>query len=150
MTLKNSTLYTVYLLPIILILLHFSACKKSNVDEPIPNVPVNITIYLSLPQYAALNSVYNYALVDGGYKGIIVFRKSQTEFVAYDRACPYDPTVSEAKLDIDSSMVNTVDLHCGSKFNLSDGSILHGPSTRPMKMYNADFDSGNNTVYIYN
>jgi nitrite reductase/ring-hydroxylating ferredoxin subunit len=133
----------------VIILSFIFSCKKSNVVEKIPVVPVNLTIYLNLPSYAALNSIGNYVKISGGYKGIIVYRRSQTDFAAFDLACPYDPTASGAILVVDSSGVAAVDYHCGSRFNLAYGSVINGPSTSPMKAYTADYD-GNNTVYIYN
>ena len=136
---------------IFLFLIWIFSCKKNSEDNPIPNVPVNFTIYLSLPEYASLNSIGSYVLIDTyGYRGIVVYRRSLEEFVSYDLACPYDPTISGVKLSIDSSGVTTVDLHCGSKFNLYDGSVLHGPATRPMKAYNSIYDAGSNSVYVSN
>ena len=79
------------------------SCKKDNSDDIIPYVPVNTTIYLSLPEYAPLNSIGNSVFIDGGYRGLVVYRRALTEFVAYDRACPYDPTATGAKLVLDSS-----------------------------------------------
>ena len=94
-----------------------SSCRKEN-DSQIPNVPVNLTLYLSLPEYSALNSVGNSITINGGYKGIIVYRKSIDDFAAYDRACPYDPTASGSILNVDSSLVQVKDDKCGSRFSL--------------------------------
>jgi hypothetical protein len=135
-------------IPVLLLAFIFS-CKKSTTVDRIPTVPVNVTVYLNLPSYASLNSVGNHAIISGGYKGIIVYRRSINEFAAYDLACPYDPSASGAILEVDSSGVTTVDRHCGSKFSLDYGSIIKGPATAPMKAYHADYD-GSNSVYIYN
>ena len=125
-----------------------SDCKKDN--STIPNVSVDIYIYLTQPSNVNLNSVGGWVYVSGGVKGIIVFRKSTTEFAAYERACPYDPDAGAAKIDVDSSGVIGVDNNCGSKFSLFDNSILNGPSTRGLKMYYAEYNSSNQTVYIHN
>jgi nitrite reductase/ring-hydroxylating ferredoxin subunit len=125
------------------------ACKKDDGSQ-IPNVPVNLTLYLSLPEYSALNSVGNSILISGGYKGIIVYRKSIDGFAAYDRACSYDPTTTGAILEIDSSLVQAVDRKCGSRFNLFDGSISNGPATRPLRSYAAEYDAAAQTLYIHN
>ena len=148
--LPGKTYYTFILTVVVILIYSFSSCKKDNSDDIIPYVPVNTTIYLSLPEYAPLNSIGNSVFIDGGYRGIVVYRRALTEFVAYDRACPFDPTASGAKLVLDSGLIITVDLNCGSKFSLFDGSILHGPSTRPMKPYNTNYDPGSNSVTIYN
>ena len=149
MTLNRISLFTVKRLLLPFILIASFSCKKSNVEDRIPVVPVSVTIYLNLPSYSALNVVGNYAKVAGGYRGIIVYRRSQTEFAAFDLACPYDPSAAGAVLEVDSSGVTMVDNHCGSKFSLAYGSVLKGPATSPMKAYNTDYD-GNNIVYIYN
>jgi nitrite reductase/ring-hydroxylating ferredoxin subunit len=129
----------------------FFSCSKDSNDTTIPSVPVNYTIYLTLPQYTNLNSPGSYSIVDGhGYRGIIVYRRSQDEFVAFDLACPYDPTTSGAILTVDSSGITMVDAHCGSKFSLYDGSILKGPATRPMKGYNTSYDPSTYSVMIFN
>jgi nitrite reductase/ring-hydroxylating ferredoxin subunit len=136
---------------ILIFLSVLSACKKDSVtDDPIPEVPVNLTIYLSLPQYSALNSIGNNVIVQGGYKGIIIYRRSLDEFVSFDLACPYDPRENGAILTIESGGVTLTDAHCGSKFNLFDGSVLNGPASRPMKAYNTEYNSAQQVIYIYN
>ena len=145
------TLYTVKTFVLISFMIFISSCKKDNADSTIPNVPVNFTVYLNLPQYQLLNTPNNYVIVNEyGYRGIVIYRTDIENFVAFDLACPYDPTNSSAKLQVDSSGITTVDPHCGSKFTLYDGSIIHGPATRPMKPYNTDFQSSTNTVQIFN
>jgi nitrite reductase/ring-hydroxylating ferredoxin subunit len=150
MTIQKS-FYTIHRFLTVAFLLFCFSCKKEGSDDKIPYVPVSFTVYLSLPQYASLNTPGNNAIVTGvGYRGIIVYRKSNEEFVSYDLACPFDPMETSAKLEVDSSGITMVDLHCGSKFGLIDGSILHGPSTRPMRSYATSYDPGQNAVSITN
>lgn len=130
-------------------LLFVYGCRKEN-DSQVPNVPVNITLYLSLPEYSALNSVGNSILINGGYKGIIVYRKSIDAFAAYDRACPYDPTTTGSILVVDSSLVQVRDDKCGSKFSLFDGSITNGPASRPLRAYATEYDAAAQSLYIHN
>jgi nitrite reductase/ring-hydroxylating ferredoxin subunit len=139
------------LLTILFASILLSSCKKNkDGDTTIPYVPVNTIVQLNLPQFANLNSVGGTSIITGGYKGIVIYNKGTNEFVAYDLACPYDPTTDGTTLKVDTSGITTVDTHCGSKFNLYDGSITHGPATRPMKPYQCDFSTGNNTIYISN
>jgi hypothetical protein len=150
MTLKQITFYTFKILFAVFLIAIFS-CKKNKIETNIPNVPVNYTVYLSLPQFSNLNSVGGYAIIpDRGYRGIIVYRRAYEEFVAFDLACPYNPTATGAILEVDSSGVTMVDRHCGSKFSLAYGSVSHGPATNSMKPYNADYSATNSTVLIYN
>lgn len=134
----------------LLFLAGVSSCKKEKNNGSIPNVTVNLYLALSLPEYAALNSVGNSIEISGGYKGILVYHRFQNEFVAFELACPYDPLESGAIVQKDSSNVIGVDYNCGSKFYLTDGSILEGPSNKPLKQYQTSFDAGSNSLYIYN
>ncbi len=128
----------------------FYSCKKDQTTGTIPNVTVNLVLPLSLPEYAPLNSVGNSIEISGGYKGIIVYHRFQNEFVAYERACPYDPLENAAIVELDSNNVICVDRNCGSKFFLTDGSILNGPAVQGLKQYHAEYDAGALTLYIYN
>lgn len=135
---------------LLLILPLIFSCNGGGVDNNIPNVQVDVYIPLSLPEYATLNGIGNHVLVAGGYKGILVFRKSIDQFAAYERACPYDPMVNSSIIVADSNLVLGVDRTCGSRFNFFDGSVLNGPSSRPLKQYNCDYDVQLNTLRIYN
>ena len=126
------------------------SCKKEKNNGSIPNVSVNLSLALSLPEFAPLNSVGNSIEITGGYKGILVYHRFQNEFVAFELACPYDPLEPEAIVEKDSSNVIGVDYHCGSKFYLTDGSVLQGPANKPLKQYQTSFDAGTNSLYIYN
>ncbi len=128
----------------------FYACKKDKNRGEIPLVAVNISLALSLPEYAPLNSVGNSIEIYGGYKGILVYHRFQNEFVAFELACPYDPLESNAKVEKDSSNVIGVDYNCGSKFYLTDGSVLNGPANQSLKQYQTDYDPVSHTLNIYN
>jgi hypothetical protein len=130
-----------------------NSCKKSSTSESaIPNVPVNFTIQLSLPAYTNLNSPGGSVDIPSvGYRGIVVYRMTNDIFVAFDKACPYDFTASGSILVVDSSLINMIDYHCGSRFGLtSGGSVVHGPATKPMKQYGTTYDPGNNIVAVFN
>lgn len=132
---------------LILLLFTLSDCKKSN--DQVPYVAVNFYIYLNEPSSSSLNTVGNWIYHDGGYKGIILYRKTLDGFAAYDRTCPYDPYVTAALVEVDSSGLALIDRHCGSQFNILDGSVTHSPASTPLKQYAADFD-GANIVRVHN
>jgi nitrite reductase/ring-hydroxylating ferredoxin subunit len=122
------------------------SCKKSN--DYVPSVSVNIYLYTSDPLFAPLNATSGYTYLVGGVGGILVYRKSQTEFMAYDRCCTYN--VSDRNvIAVDASGLIAADAVCGSKFLITDGSVNHGPAVNLLKRYQTSFD-GISVLHIFN
>jgi nitrite reductase/ring-hydroxylating ferredoxin subunit len=110
-------------------------------------VYVDIYLYTTDPAFSPLNAVSGYTYVAGGSKGILIFRKSQTEFMAYDRHCPFNVTEGN-QVTVDASGLIAVDAVCGSKFLITDGSPNSGPASNPLKYYQTNFDG--TMLHIYN
>jgi nitrite reductase/ring-hydroxylating ferredoxin subunit len=127
-------------------MLLFTACRRE--QQVVPNVAVNVLLYLNDPQNTAITTIGGWIYVNGGYRGIVLHRKSQNEFVAFDRTCPFRPEESASQVSVDSSNVILEDRSCGSKFLLSDGSAIQTPALVPLKQYNTTFDG--NSIRIYN
>lgn len=144
---KNNFVQTIILL--IFTLLTTNSCTKDN-NDVVPNVYVNIDVYLSDPLYVSLNAVGSSVYVAGGVKGIILYRRSNDEFVAYERNCTYQPLNSCAKVSVDAANNTMIDTCCGSKFRLVDGTVTKGPAARPLKEYQYTYNSTNAVVHIYN
>jgi nitrite reductase/ring-hydroxylating ferredoxin subunit len=129
------------------LVLGFSGCRRD--QDEIPYVFVDFYISISDPNFFALNAVGGYVYVTGGSKGIIVYRKSQTEFMAYDRHCSYKPSDPCSKVAVDpNSNLLLKDDCCGSVFLITDGSPNSGPAVRALKRYQAAFDGA--TIHVYN
>ena len=124
-----------------------SSCKKDKVER-IPSVPINISVPINSVQYNDLNTIGGWVYVTGGYRGLIIYRLNNDDFLCYDRACPYHPSAEGARIEVESSGLIAVDSLCGSRFFLSDGSVLKGPSTLPLKSYQTTFDG--NYVSVFN
>jgi nitrite reductase/ring-hydroxylating ferredoxin subunit len=87
--------------------------------------------------------------VTGGNRGIVVYRKSQTEFVALERTCSYKPSESNARVEVDTNTnLFLQDNSCGSKFLITDGSVQNSPASYPLRHYNTSFDG--TYIHIYN
>jgi Rieske Fe-S protein len=79
----------------------------------------------------------------------LIYRKTQNEFMAYDRTCTYLPADANETVSVETN--NTLiasDAHCGSKFQITDGTVNKGPATLPLKTYQTSFDG--NLLHIYN
>ena len=134
------------LIVIILLLLVVPGCRKDNNQPVIPYVQVNLQIYPdSAMDYI---SISGYKYVDGGYRGIVVYRISQNEFMVYERCCPYDPQKTGAKISVDPSGITCTDSVCMSGFILTDGSPYRSPSPYSLMQYHWNYDG--DVLYIYN
>ncbi len=133
---------------IIPLMLIINGCKERDNDNPIPNVHVNINLDINSTLYSNLSIIGGHEYITGGYKGIIVYRASQYDFMAYDRACPYDHQIDDARLDVEDNGMTVIDSTCMSRFLLLDGSVVDGPATRPLKAYRTNFDG--EYLFIYN
>jgi nitrite reductase/ring-hydroxylating ferredoxin subunit len=110
------------------------SCKKD--QQYVPYAYVNLTVYINDPGNLALTTVGGWKYFNGGYKGLIIYRKSLNEFAAYDRCCPYRPEESNSMVSVDTSNnVVMKDASCSSQFLLSDGSPIAGPAVVPLKVY---------------
>ncbi|HLN52246.1 MAG TPA: hypothetical protein VK212_00970 [Lentimicrobium sp.] len=126
-------------------MLVYTSCKSDEGDDLIPYVTVNFTIYPNTLDYIPIGQ---YEYFTGGYKGILIYRPQENEFMAYERACPYDPLTEGARVTVDGSGLLAVDTVCGSKFSLLDGSPMEGPAKIPLKQYRTSYNG--DALYVYN
>ena len=123
------------------------SCKK-DAGDVVPDVYVNIYIYTTDPEFVSINAVGGWVYITGGSRGIVVYRNSVEEFMAYDRHCTYEPSNSCARIEVEQSNITAVDSCCGSKFVLTDGSVASGPASLPLKQYQAKLEG--TTLHIFN
>ncbi len=123
----------------------FSGCKKDKND--IPEVYVDVYLYTTDPAFSPLNATSGYAYVNGGSRGILIFRKSQNEFMAYDRHCTYNVPEGNT-VTVDATGLLAADAVCSSKFLITDGSPNSGPAINSLKIYQTTFDG--TVLHIFN
>ncbi len=124
------------------------SCKKDANKTPVPYASVDIYIYTSNPSYIAISVIGGWTYVSGGVRGILIYRKSNTEFIAFDRNCTYQPEDVCSTVVVDKTNIIATDTCCHSEFLLHDGSVLKAPASVPLKVYNNTFDG--NVLHIYN
>lgn len=119
-------------------------------DEARLNVPpalVNVEINLSNIQYQSLRQIGGWIYLEDGHRGLIVYRKSQSEYLAWDRLCPNEPEDECGIVEVHSSGLYMEDPCCESTFDL-DGYPTSGPAKFPLIAYNT-FSDGT-FLYISN
>ena len=124
-------------LALISALILFVSCDKENEKSEIPYVYVNFVIY---PNTIDFIPEGGYVTASGGYRGLIIYRPFSDQFMVFERACPYDPLEDHARVIVEDNGVIAIDTVCGSRFILTDGSPIEGPSRRPLKQYRSRYD----------
>jgi Rieske Fe-S protein len=126
-----------------------NGCDKNNQNNKSGAPSAYVDTYVYITSNPSLNVVTGWANINGGVKGILVYRKSPSEFMAYERNCTYLPANACSKISGDPGGIFAIDTCCGSKFLLNDGSVNKGPATIPLTRYQTSFD-GSNTIHVFN
>ena len=132
-----------------LVLIIASSCLKNN-QNPVPSIPFDITIDINLPSYYQLQGVGSWTYVNGGSRGIIVYRRTIDEFVAFDRHSPMDPngTCFLPLFPEQDNFLQLKDICSSAQFSLYDGGPISG-SQFGLRQYATQFN-GSNLLRIYN
>jgi uncharacterized protein YuzB (UPF0349 family) len=115
------------------------ACRDRN-NYQIPYVPVNIVININQPDFFDLTVPTGWVYVTGGSRGIIVYRRSESEFVAIERHSTYEVDQQCAVIVLEDGIL--LDDPCSdSQWIITDGSIVNGPTNAPLVTYDTSFNS---------
>ena len=110
------------------------SCSKDN-EGRIPDVPVNFHGYLNDPRLRSLNSAGGVVVISGyGVAGLIIYRRPDNAYVAFDRCSSVNPEQNCAVTPDDTGLTAT-DPCSGAKFSLYDGTPVKAPAKRPLKEY---------------
>ena len=135
---------------LVISIIFISASCNKNGNNPVPNIPFDITIDINLPSYSNLSGVGGWAYVNGGSRGIIVYRRAIDEFVAFDRHSPADPegTCFLPLFPDNDNFLQLKDTCNNATFSLYDGSPISN-SQFGLRQYQTIFN-GTDLLRIYN
>ena len=136
-----------------------ASCSKSSSNQNVQtnctvskaiSTPVNFTILSGSGQFFPLTSPGGYIYVSNvGISGILIYRLSANQFMAYERNCTKDGCNNVKSLVwVQTGNTALKDSICGSNFSIMDGSIQNGPATIPLYQYHTSWDG--NQLHIYN
>jgi nitrite reductase/ring-hydroxylating ferredoxin subunit len=122
----------------------------------VPEVAVNVTLNMSLPEYFLLQNTGEYRYVEGGNRGIFVVHNYDDVYYAIERTCTYKSDNECAKIFVDST---TLQLKCGTEVDtgfveccnsrfLFDSRVVNGPARCNLKTYRINLSG--TTLYINN
>ncbi len=149
---KNKDMYftkITYIGLIALVAVLFNSCVE---EEPkiVPDVYVDFYIYLDLPEYNALNSINNAIKVNNqGYdkNGVIVYRYTLDEYLAFDATCPQHIAVSTSvDLDDEGTAGTATCPHCNAVYQFAN--FGYPGSGYPLKRYSVSLSG--RTIRITN
>ncbi len=132
---------------LLIICLTFFSCGKTQ-EGYIPDVAVNFTSPLSDPRLNRLSSAGGAVAIAGyGVAGLIIYRKPDGSYAAFDRCSSYQPE-KRCAVTVDDPSLTVTDPCSGSKFSLNDGSPVKAPATRSLKSYSVSYY--NNEIFVSN
>ena len=139
-------------------LIFTASCKKG--DDPESDIPyayINVVINPNSTMYQELNIVSGwmyYQYVNAPSRGLIIYRMTQEDFLAYERTPPFksneccDPeTLICTHLIVDDHYPFVYDTCTELSYQIIDGSPI-SPATIPLKQYRTAYDGM--TLYITN
>jgi len=133
---SNSILRYFFIVLAIGLLIPLSSCDPQLIDDEIPFVDFEDQyLNLSLPEYQSLSFTGGYYYKnDIGVRGVILYRKSLSEVVAFERNCSFQPGDACATVEVHISTLFMQDYCCNSTFNF-DGVPTGGPAWRNLRQY---------------
>ena len=122
------------------------SCKTQD-PTGVPLVQVDIYLYANNPIMIDVSVPGGWTYVTGGSRGILLYRYTQDQFLAFDRHSPYLPE-NGCTVAVDSTFIQVADPCSESLWLIVDGNVLNGPATFPLKQYQTTFDG--NQLHIFN
>lgn len=142
----------IYYLSGIFVVLCFLSCKKNNTqnqnNHPVASIPVQLTIYPNDPAYLKVQVVGGWMYIDGGIRGIVLYRKSEQEFVAVERSSSHLPDNDAAKVRVMNDNFTLRDTISDSRWRMFDGQVTQGPATWALRLYGTSYNG--NSLRITN
>lgn len=78
--------------------------------------------------------------LNGGINGIILYRKSEQEFIALERTSTVYTDNPAAKAIVQNDNFTCKDTISGSKWQIFDGAVVQGPAEWPLRQYGTSYD----------
>lgn len=127
------------------------SCNGKQVESPVPNIPFDISLNLTLPLYEPLlHPMSGIVFTSGGSRGIAILRISQDQFAIFDRHCPFKVEEGCAVVEDPDNIAALIDDSCcSSRFNMVNAGLPDvGPATTALRSYKYTFNGS--ILRIYN
>lgn len=151
---KKKIIFNYSILTLALSLFICLSCKKKKTTPtetayPIPYVAINVTIYPNDPTNFDIQAIGGWKYYSGaGVQGLIVYRKTQNDFVAIERASPENPNVAASALKVQSDNFTLKDTIKNAQWQIVDGAPMNNTSKWQLRLYGTTYDG--NALRIMN
>ncbi|RZL65861.1 MAG: hypothetical protein EOO93_06180 [Pedobacter sp.] len=130
---------------LLVVLLATSCGKEQNL---VPDYPVNFSAPLTDPRLSRLSTAGGAVSFNGyGVAGIIIYRRADNAYVAYDKCSTVNPE-QKNQVIIDDPNLTATDPVSGAKYSLYDGSPVKAPAKTSLKKYSVIISG--NTLQVTN
>lgn len=132
-------------------LISLFSCNNKQAESPVPNIPFDITLNLTLPLYEPLlHPMAGIVFVNGGSKGIAILRVSADQFAIFDRHCSFKVEEGCAVIEDSDNIASLIDESCcSSRFNMVNAGLPDiGPANVALRSYRYTFNGS--ILRIYN
>lgn len=130
-----------------IVLMVVGGCTPDLSDDDIPWQPFDvININLNLPEFIRLKMDGSYLYIDGGVRGLILYRKNASNYITYERNCSFQPNSACATVDVHVSTLYMLCSCCSSTFDLTTGFPTGGPAWRPLRKYATSLNGSQLTI----
>ena len=124
----------------------FASCAKE--QNLVPDYPVNFSAPLTDPRFSILCTAGGAVSFNGyGVAGIIIYRRADNAYVAYDKCSTVNPE-QKNQVIIDDPNLTATDPVSGAKYSLYDGSPVKAPAKTSLKKYSVIISG--NTLQVTN
>ena len=131
---------------LLLVILLSASCGKE--DSLVPDYPVNFSAPLTDPRLSRLSTAGGAVSFNGyGVAGIIIYRRADNAYVAYDKCSTVNPE-QKNQVIIDDPNLTATDPISGAKYSLYDGSPVKAPAKTSLKKYSVIISG--NTLQVTN
>lgn len=115
-----------------------NSCGEDSNPVSITGTGQKVSLDLTQSQFSALANVGGKVTLNGGIpagvpsNGALIFKKSETEFLVFDRTCTHQACQIGG---FNSQGISSCPCH-GSQFN-TDGNVVNGPASNALRKYSA-------------
>lgn len=118
----------------LLLAIMLGGCERQPITDPVPFVFVQKLIDLNNTAYQALRFDRGFVYATGGVRGLIIFRRSANQFLAFDRVCTYHPSNPCGVVEVEPTGFFMRCPCCRSAFDF-EGNPINGPANFPLVRY---------------